>query len=74
MNSQRMKRSEKQGREGKVHPIKCRVSKNSCKRQEGLLQLVVFNKRVEISSGKLETSRELSAQRWHNKGLKMRET
>ena len=28
-NSGRMKRSEKQGREGKVHPIKCGVSKNS---------------------------------------------
>ena len=27
MNSGRMKSSEKQGREAKVHPIKCRVSK-----------------------------------------------
>ena len=27
-NSRRIKRSEKQGREGKVHPIKCRTSKN----------------------------------------------
>ena len=38
MNSGRMKSSEKQGREGKVHPIECRVSKNNYKRQEGLLQ------------------------------------
>ena len=29
-----MKRSEKQGREGKVHPIKHRVPKNSLKRQK----------------------------------------
>ena len=28
-NSRRMKRSEKQGRKWKVHPIKCRVPKNS---------------------------------------------
>ena len=30
-------RSEKQGRKGKVHPTKCRVTKNSRKRQEALL-------------------------------------
>ena len=29
MNSERMKRYKKVGREGKVHPIKHRVSKNS---------------------------------------------
>ena len=28
-NSGRMKRSKKQGREGKTHPITCRVPKNS---------------------------------------------
>ena len=27
-NSEKMKRSEKQGREANVHPIKCKVSKN----------------------------------------------
>ena len=37
-NSRRTKRHEKQGREGQIQPIKCRVSKNSYKRQEGLLQ------------------------------------
>ena len=37
LNSRRTKRSEKQGREEKVPPLKHRVSKNSWKRQEDLL-------------------------------------
>ena len=32
------RRSEKQGRKGKVHPTKRRVPENSKERQEGLLQ------------------------------------
>ena len=38
MNIGRTKRSENQGGEGEVHPIKCRVSNNSWKRQKSFLQ------------------------------------
>ena len=47
-----MKRSEKQGREGKMHPIKHRASKNSKKRQEGLLQSTLLNNRRKLQKGK----------------------
>ena len=61
-----MKTSEKQVRDGKVHPIKCRVSKNK-KRQEGLLQGTVHKTRRKEQKGRLEissgTSREHSTQR-----------
>ena len=33
-----MKRSEEKAKKGKVQPTKCRVPKNSKKRQEGFLQ------------------------------------
>ena len=52
MNSRRMKRREKQGRQGRVHPIKFRLSKSIQKRQEGLLQCTMFKNRRKQQKGK----------------------
>ena len=54
-NSRRMKRSKKQGREGKVYSVKYRVSKNIQEGQEGL-QLTVFNNRRKQQKGKDQKS------------------
>ena len=66
-----MKRSEKQGRKGKVHTIKHRVSKIAGRDKkpffnEQCLIIEENNKRgktLDISSEKLQISREHSAQR-----------
>lgn len=70
MNIRRMKKSEKQGREGKVHSIKCRISKIAKREKKPSSMKKCFIKeennkgeRLEIFSGNLETSREISAQR-----------
>ena len=71
INSRGNERSEKQGRKGTVHPTKCRVSENSRVRQGGLLQGKMQRNRgttervrLEISSRKLEISKEYFIQKW----------
>ena len=65
-----MKRSEKQGNEGKVHPVKRRVPKIARRGKKAffnepclIIEETTNGERLEISSEKLETSREHSAQR-----------
>ena len=58
-------------RKGKVYPTECRVPENSMVRYEGLLQLImqrskrktIQEQRLEVSSRKLEISREYVTQR-----------
>ena len=65
------KRSERQIRKGKVYPFDCRVPKNSQEDKKAFLsdqyKQVEENsrmERLEISSRKLEISREYFLQRW----------
>ena len=55
-NSKRTERCKKQGREGKIYPIKRRLLKNSLMRQEGLLQWRMFNNRRKQQKGKDQIS------------------
>ena len=50
--SRRTKRHEKQGREGKVYPTKCRFPKKGLERREGLLKRTVFKTRRKRPKGK----------------------
>ena len=53
MNIRRMKKSEKQGREGKVHSIKCRISKIAKREKKTFLNEEVFHKRRKQQRGKI---------------------
>ena len=52
MNIGRMKKSEKQGREGRVHSTKCRISKIAKREKKTFFNEEVFNKRRKQQKGK----------------------
>ena len=80
MNTGRTKKSKKQGRERKVHPIQCRFQRIARRDKKAffneqclIIEESTEGERLEIYSGKLETqgrilakeySRENSGQRW----------
>ena len=71
-NSWRNKKDGKQGRNEKVYPTQCRVPENCNEIQESLLQWTMQRnrkkttegERLDISSRKLEISKEYFMQEW----------
>ena len=64
-NSWEKKRSERQGRKGKIYPFECRVSKNSKERQKTLLRKQC--KKIE-ENNRMGKTRDLLKKIWDTKG------
>ena len=77
-NSWVKKRSERQRRKGNMYPSECRVPKKSEIRKaflgEQCKEIEENNRRLEISSRKLEIAREHCMQRWAQESTEMSRT